>query len=222
MHPDFENLLLEWPLCTIRDVDIASVFSDAGGRRYAAVNRALKKGTLVRLRRGIYLIGKPFRKKSPSNMQIAHSIYGPSYISFESALYYHQWIPEAVYTTTCATSKRANDFDTPLGRFQYLHVPEHLCYLGVQRVGDEEAFFIAEPWKALADHYYVYNRNWNLLEDLYLDMRIEVEDMLKADLTTLRVLSEHYQSSRVRKFLSKMMRSLTDGNKNNKRENQGL
>lgn len=112
MDPDFENLLLEWPSHMIKDVDIATVISDSPPRRYAAVNRALKKGILVRLRRGVYLIGKPFRKIRPSNFQIAHSIYGPSYISFESALFYHQWIPEAVYMTTCATAKRAREFDT--------------------------------------------------------------------------------------------------------------
>lgn len=213
MNSDFENLLLEWPLGVIKDVDIATVISGAS-KRYAAVNRALKKGTLVRLRRGVYLIGKPFRKILSSNFQIAHSIYGPSYISFESALFYHQWIPEAVYTTRCATAKRAREFDTPLGLFQYIHIPDYLCYLGVQRVGsDGEAFFMADPWKALADHYYAYNRNWNRPEDLYLDMRIETENMSESDLTTLQLLSEQYQSGRVRTFLSKILRSLTDGNK---------
>ena len=214
MNSNFENLLLEWPLCVIRDVDIAAIISDSS-RRYSIVNRALKKGILVRLRRGIYLIGKPYRKASLSNFQIAHSIYGPSYISFESALLFHQWIPEAVYTTTCATAKRSNEFTTPLGIFQYAHVPDRLCYVGVEKVGvDFEAFFMATPWKALADHYYVYERNWNCLEDLCLDMRIEMEDMFEGDLKTLQILSEHYQSSRVRKFLSKILRGLTDGNKN--------
>lgn len=216
MDPAFENLLLEWPLSVIRDVDIATVMFDNAPLRYAVVNRALKKGTLIRLRRGIYLVGKPFRKNSPSNFQIAHTIYGPSYISFESALFYHQWIPEAVYTTMSAASKRSREFNTPLGIFQYVHVPDHLCYLGVQRMGsEEEGFFIADPWKALADHYYAYNRNWNRLEDLHLDMRIEMENILESDLTTLRILSESYQSKKVRKFLSKMLRDLEDGNKSN-------
>lgn len=215
MDQNFENLLLNWPLSTIRDMDIAPAFFDSASKRYGAVNRALKKGILIQLRRGLYLIGKPFKKLIPSNFQIAHSIYGPSYISFESALFYHQWIPEAVYTTTCATAKRANEFNTPLGLFQYTHVPNHLCYLGVQSIGnDDEKFFIADPWKALADHYYVHNRNWNRPEDLYLDMRIEVEEMLKWDLTTLKLLSKHYQSKRVRKFLCNILRSLTIGNAN--------
>lgn len=214
MNPDLENLLLEWPLSVIKDVDIATVISGNAPRRYAVVNRALKKGTLVQLRRGVYLIGKPFRKISSSNFQIAHSIYGPSYISFESALFYHQWIPEAVYTTTCATAKRTKKFDTSIGVFRYIHVPEHLCYLGVQRVGnDDQAFYIADPWKAIADHYYVYNRGWKHPKDLSMDLRIELDDMLESDLTTLQVLSQHYQSKRVQKFLCEILRGLTDGNK---------
>ena len=51
------------------------------------------------------------------------------------------------------------------------------------------------------------------IEDLYLDMRIEMEDMFESDLKTLQILSENYRSSRVRKFLSKILRGLTDGNK---------
>ena len=208
-------MLLEWPLCIIKDVDIATIVFDSASKRYALVNRALKKGTLTRLRRGLYLIGKPFTKNTPSNLQIAHSLYGPSYISFESALFYHQLIPEAVYTTTSATTKRTKEFTTPIGVFQYTHVPKYLSYLGVQIVEvDNETFLIANPWKALADHFYVYNRNWNRPEDICLDMRIE-QDEIEKDLTTLQVLSENYDSIRVRKFLNKMLKGLVDGTKNN-------
>ena len=46
MDSNFEQLLFGWPLCVLRDVDIATVISDSP-RRYAAVNRALKNGTLT-------------------------------------------------------------------------------------------------------------------------------------------------------------------------------
>lgn len=142
MDKNFENLLFNWPLSLIREVDIATIFLDNAPKRYALVNRALKKGSLISLRRGQYLLGKPYRKSLPDHFQIAHFIYGPSYISFESALYYHQWIPEAVYMTRCATAKRARTFETSLGLFEYVHVPEYLFYLGVQRVAnDNKAFF---------------------------------------------------------------------------------
>ena len=51
MDLKFENLLLEWPLPIIKDVDIIAVILNAA-KRYVTVNRALKKGILVRLRRG--------------------------------------------------------------------------------------------------------------------------------------------------------------------------
>jgi hypothetical protein len=213
MNASLENLMMEWPLSVIRDVDISTAIADGAERRYAIVNRAMKKGVLVGLRRGLYLIGKPYRRASPSCLEIAHSLYGPSYISFESALHYHQWIPEAVYTTMSATSKRSNAFDTALGQFEYVHVPDRLFYLGVQRVGEgDDAFFIADPWNAIADHYYAFGRNWRGPEDLTADMRIERESMLESDLSSLKELSENYQSRRVRKFLGHLLKGLTDGN----------
>ena len=211
MNKNLENLLLDWSLPVIRDVDIATVIFDNASKRYATVNRATKRGILIPLRRGYYLIGKPYRKSIPGTIEIASTLYGPSYISFESALFYHQWIPEAVYTTTCATAKRAQKFETSLGLFQYVHVPQRLFYLGVERMGTEmEAFFMASPWKALADHYYVYNRDWHEPEDLCSDMRIEMENLRESDLTTLELLSKHYQSLKVRKFLNNILRSLTN------------
>lgn len=215
MDVEFERFLTDWPLSVLKDVDIATIFPNEPARRYAAVNRALKKKSLIRLRRGVYVIGKPFQKTLPSAFQLAHTIYGPSYISFESALFYHQWIPEAVYTTTCATAKRASDFETPLGLFTYKHVPNHLCYLGVQRSGSGgEAFLIAHPWKAIADHYYVNNRNWHSLKDIHLDLRIEIEDMREADTTILKNLSEWYESSKVRNFLRTILGDLNNGIEN--------
>lgn len=215
MDAEFEQFLIDWPLSALRDVDIATIFLNEPARRYGAVNRALKKKSLIRLRRGVYIIGKPFQKTPPNTFQLAHTIYGPSYISFESALFYHQWIPEAVYTTTCATIKRACDFETPLGLFTYKHVPNHLCYLGVQRSESEgEAFLIAHPWKAIADHYYVHNRNWQSLKDIYLDLRIEIEDMRRADINLLKTLSECYKSSKVRIFLRKILGELNNGIEN--------
>ncbi len=215
MDVEFEQFLTDWPLSVLKDVDIATIFPNEPARRYAAVNRALKKKLLIRLRRGVYVIGKPFQKTLPSTFQLAHTIYGPSYISFESALSYHQWIPEAVYTTTCATVKRASDFETPLGLFTYKHVPNYLCYLGVQRLGSgSEAFLIAHPWKAIADHYYVNNRNWRGLNDIYLDLRIEIEDMREADTTILKNLAEHYKSSKVKNFLRAILGDLNNGIEN--------
>ena len=135
-------------------------------------------------------------------------------ISVSSQLFLSSMDSRSCLCNECATAKRTSQFDTSLGIFQYIHVPENLCYLGVERVGDgDEAFFMADPWKAIADHYYVHNRSWNSPEDLYSDMRIEMEQMLDSDLKPLELLSQHYKSVRVRKFLSKILRGLSHGNK---------
>ena len=80
------------------------------------------KGYLIPIRRDLYLI-KNAKRTLLNCFEIAPIIYGPSYVSFESALSYHGWIPEAVRTTTCASVKRAKEFETPLGIFSYEHIP---------------------------------------------------------------------------------------------------
>ncbi len=50
-------------------------------------------------------------------------IHGPSYVSFEYVLSRAGLIPETVKALTSASPKRNRDFDTPLGRFSYRHLP---------------------------------------------------------------------------------------------------
>src|SRR3546814_18098502 len=68
--------------------------SDA--RRYGVVNRALRDGSLIRLKRGAYVLGQRYRRNSIHPFAIAQGLVAGSYISFESALASHGWIPEAV------------------------------------------------------------------------------------------------------------------------------
>lgn len=82
----------------------------------------MQKGVLVKIRRGLYTINLPF-KEPPDTFELAEIIYGPSYISMESALSYHGWIPEAVYTITSATTRRKKLFKTPLGVFAFFNFP---------------------------------------------------------------------------------------------------
>ena len=59
---------------------------------------------------------------------IANSIYSPSYISFETALSWHELIPEAVYTVTSATSLKTNGFNNETGNFSYRHLKPSLFF----------------------------------------------------------------------------------------------
>ena len=59
----------------------------------AKLTQMIKSGEIIKVRRGLYVWPPP---ASWSLKTLANKIYGPSYISFEYALSYHQMIPERV------------------------------------------------------------------------------------------------------------------------------
>ena len=102
------------------------------------ISRMLAGGELLPLRRGLYL-----RDRAVDPISLASAIYGPSYISYESALAWHGLIPEKVGVIISATLKRPADFENPVGYFRYHHVPVRVFSVGIERVDD--------PTKALCD-----------------------------------------------------------------------
>ncbi len=68
------------------------------------------KGTIIRLKRGLYIVSPAVSKKEISIELIANHLYGPSYVSRESALRFYSLIPERVYNTVSMTIKRRQGF----------------------------------------------------------------------------------------------------------------
>ena len=97
----------------------------------------LRRKDLVRVKKGLYVFGKDYRHRPFSHEVLANLIYGPSYISFESALGYYGLIPEKVTRTTSACLKRNKHLKTPIGEFvyYYLQPPKIPCwdYVGIYR-----------------------------------------------------------------------------------------
>lgn len=119
----------------------------AYGNPRMKISRMLAAGELIPLRRGLYL-----RDRSVNPLALAAAIYGPSYVSFESALAWHGLIPERVETILCATLKRPAEFETPVGRYRYRHVPARVFSIGIERVEDASLpWLLASPTKALCD-----------------------------------------------------------------------
>lgn len=209
MSRELDALLYSWPKPFIRDIDLNVLITGTANSRYALVKRALKKGTLIKLKQGLYLIGQPYKTSLPNLYEIAQLMYGPSYISLESALSYHAWIPEAVYTTTSVTPKRAVSFNTNLGQFSFSHTPSTHFYEGVDRIEMKDAIFLmASPWKALADYMYVYKKTWKNIEDISQDLRIEIETLQLSDRKVLKKMLAFYPSRRVKLFLQRILQEL--------------
>lgn len=218
MNTTFIELLYSWPKPYIRDQDLATVFFMKDNRRYDTVKYAFKKGLLIQLKRGLYMIQRPFQKTHYDEFEIAQIIYGPSYISLESALSYHGWIPEKVTVCTSATVKRSKKFTTDIANFTYLHTPIKSFMLQVRRtVTSNSTFLIAEPWKAVADHIYACNRPWQSLTDMISDMRIDEDLLLDTDLMQLKHLSTSYASIKVRKLLTTFYKEILNEHSNNRR-----
>lgn len=210
MKKNIRDIFEDWPKNYIRDDDLAQLLKGTDDARYSIVKRALKAGLLVHMRKGLYLIASKIKRVLPDEFELSLLIYEPSIISLESALSYHGWIPEAVYTTTCATPKRAQEFETPIGFYSYKHVPEQGFYVGVARIATQTGIFlVADPWRALADFMYTRRRSWENLSQLEADLRIDVDTAMEGDKQLLKELSENYPSPRVRKVLKKFLREIT-------------
>jgi len=112
-----------------------------------------RSGEIVRVKKGLYIPGtRPGEEPNVDPLVLSGLIYGPSYVSLETALSWHGLIPERVDEVTCITTKRARVFRTPVGRFSYVPIREEAYPLGVRlESGRGGSWFLAEPEKALCD-----------------------------------------------------------------------
>lgn len=194
-----ERLLLNYPRPYLTELDLEAIFDKAPDSRHGKVKRFLAKGYLTHVRRGLYCLTE---KTKLNPFELAQYIYGPSYISLESALSYHGLIPEAVYTTTSVSTKRAKEFKTPLGVFSYQPLPLANFYMEVSRITENDSvFYMAKPWKAICDYVYCYKKNWQNLMPLEESLRIDLESLPVLNDETLALLNEYYHHSRIECFL---------------------
>jgi hypothetical protein len=132
----------------------------AGARDPVDVRRQLSRwvaaGRLYRLRRGLYALAPPFSKIVPHPFLVANRLVRGSYVTCQSALAYHGWIPEHVVTVTSVSASRPQRFATPLGQYDFRHLKKELIR------GDEwvavatgQSAFVAWPEKALLDLVYL-------------------------------------------------------------------
>jgi predicted transcriptional regulator of viral defense system len=202
----FENV----PYGYFTSQDVATLFPESEDKRYGLVKRAIAGGEIIHIRRGLYCLAPKYQKKSINLYALAQHIYGPSYVSLESALSWHGWIPEAVYTLTSVSSGKSKEFKTPLGAFSYSRVPQKVFYAGVERLTDEaeNIFLMASPMKALADYVYVHKKDWAGLKPAAESMRIEPEEFESVTSEDLDALIENYTSRRVQKFIKGLRKDL--------------
>lgn len=117
------------------------------------INALKDEGFLQPLKKGLYVAGVKIKGLKPENRLLANHIYGPSYVSMDTALAYYGLIPERVYEIASMTTKQSKSFHTPVGVFSYTHLPLPYYAFGLDMVklSEDQRAIIASPEKALCD-----------------------------------------------------------------------
>jgi len=84
-----------------------------------------QKGLVIRVKRDLYVVSPKVHNQEISLELVANHLYRPSYISLETALSYYGLIPERVYSVRSVCTKLYKNYETPLGNFEYIKVPEN-------------------------------------------------------------------------------------------------
>ncbi len=185
--------------------------SDA--RRYGLVNRAIKQGELLKVRRGLYVLAGEYRKKSVHPFVLAQHLQPGSYVSGESALSYHGWIPEAVQVVLSMTTKgkSVNYEHSILGKFEIRRMTVKTGYF-FQAVTRHEMHnqvaLIAEPIRALLDLVYLRKLPWQGLDYLLEGLRIDEQSIRKVPLANIKKLLDVYKGKREKMFIETLLKSL--------------
>lgn len=174
----------------------------------------IRKGIIIRVKKGLYVLGDRFRTRPFSKELLANLIFGPSYISLEYALQYYGMIPERVEAVTSVTTGRSRRFMTPLGLFIYRNIPLPAFHYGMNRIeyNDTTAFLMAIPEKALCDKIRNdQNTGLRSLKDMrhYLMEELRIDETALADLNPGHIenIAQYYGSGKLkllRKFIAGM------------------
>ena len=118
--------------------------------------RWVNAGKLIRLRRGLYALNRPFRKIESHPFLVANRLRKASYVSLQSALSHYGMIPEYVPVVVSVTTGRPEEVRTGFGAYTFHHVRKALFrgFLNVT-VAPGQTAFLATPEKALLDLIYL-------------------------------------------------------------------
>lgn len=169
------------------------------------ISDLLRKGVIIRVKKGFYVLGDDYRSRPFSRGLLANLIYGPSYVSLDWALQHHGLIPEHVESVTSVTTGRSRAFDTPVGRFTYRQIPLAAFHIGMNRVEETpgKAFLIASAEKALADKIFD-ERNigaaapGRMMDYLQGNLRLDPAGLVRLDPDLVREIAGRYQSRKLR------------------------
>lgn len=186
----------------IEEVDynyLKSVLSDYKNPR-VKINDMLHKKEIIRVKKGLYILGKPYKKNHFYCETLSNLIYGPSYISLEYALSFYGMIPERTETVTAVTNKRNKIFNTPVGCFTYRFIKPDLYSDGItiKNLDEKHNIIIAIKEKVIADILYFADKLKTVSElesYLFENLRLDEDELSKFKKHNIRFLAKKYSGN---------------------------
>jgi hypothetical protein len=178
------------------------------------ISEWLASGVLIPLKRGLYVVGSPWRQASLCLPLIANRMYGPSCVSLEYALAWQGLIPERVVEVTSVCTGRAREIENSLGRFSYASIPEKLFAVGLTiEAVDNQHFWLASPTKAVCDkvlltrHLKAMGRA-SMRAFLFEDLRLDEDALRDFDVSVLEAYASSGYKPRQFKALREVLEAL--------------
>ena len=162
-------------------------------RPYDKIMEMVNQGIIFQLRKGLYITTSLVSAKTPEPFLIANHLYGPSYISLESAMFHWGLIPERVFEISSVTTKKSKKFMIQNVVFSFTHLPIAYYPLGIQSLSltEDQTVLMASPEKSLCDKV-VTTSGVNLRSRLQAmaflveDLRIEKDQLRELNLKEMR------------------------------------
>ena len=192
---DFHTQLLELKEAVLQTSDAAACLKINNAHASKLLARLAKSGHLVYLARGLWAFKE---RVEPLALPQYLTNPFPSYVSLQSALYYHgmiSQIPAITYAISIARTKR---YKTDLGTVSIHHVHPSF-FFGFEAVG-KGVVKIATPEKALIDFFYLSptkSKLFRALPELELPRRFSVK--------TARKMISRIMSDRRRKMVKNLL-----------------
>jgi predicted transcriptional regulator of viral defense system len=163
------------------------------------------KNYIIKLRSGWYCLPE-FLREQYSTWIIANRVHEPSYISLESALSYHGFIPEGVYMTSSVTTNRPTRLTMAGSLYAYsgLKNEYYFGYELIETGQDQRKVRMADPAKALIDFFYLHPR-YNTVPEI-LQLRLN-ENLLSENLREEKLMQylSRYQNRKLEKRVATVL-----------------
>ncbi len=161
-------------------------------RPHDKIDELVKQQMLLQIKRGLYIAGPRLSIASPEPSLIANHLYGPSYVSLDTALSHWGLIPERVYEISSITTSKSKTYKTDIGRFSYKYMPLPYYSFGIKQVAltKKQTVMMASQEKALCDKIIttsgvLLRSVKQTLELLTEDFRIDKEMLRSLDATAI-------------------------------------